>query len=324
MGVFKDEVVQKMDDLNRNQNKMMQMLQKMSSDQEFEEEINKENSEDEILRQETIEIKWDLKHSNIEGIFGNPEKRKKELLELPVIWKAERLQYPNWYVLPQNRRQLVSVYTKGEELLQYEDLESLDKRFDFAYELLWRYEVALMPYSLAVQHNSYGIWKAMYDEKGWKDEEQKVNWFQMGFFFCREYREDLNNVKWEETYNIMCQYSDLVEFGIEQLAMAEIEMRFTQMKISEAISCINSITLSENNYDGRLKLCTYKAECGMIEEAFEDINTLVQNMREIIANSHSEYNEVYLKSLFACCLHLQSYLVQARDAFNPDIYVTVR
>lgn len=293
MGVFKDEVIQKMDDLNRNQNEMMQMLQKMSNDQATKrevaiEQIDKENSKEEISDQGSKKIEWNLQYYNIEGIFGSPEKRKEELLSLPEIWKEERAQYPNWYVLPQNKRQVVSAYTKGEELLQYEDLAPLDKCFDFAYELLWRYEVALMPYSYALQHNSYRVWKAMYDESAWKDDEQKKNWFHMGFFFCREYREELDNDKWEETYQLMSEYSNLVEFGIEQLAMAEIEMRFAEMKISETVNCINKIELSEKNYGDRLKLCAYKAECGMFEEAFEDINILVQSMRKVINDSNSD------------------------------------
>ncbi|WP_342981256.1 MULTISPECIES: hypothetical protein [unclassified Ruminococcus] len=331
LGEFKEESALKMDALSGKIDLTTKLLCKIYAQSSVNKEIEIQDSKisiasEPVKENEKIKIEWKIKSVHVNGLFGNIEKRKEELSNLTILWKEERLKYPNWYITPHNKRQELRANTKGEELLQFEELAPLPNRFEFAYEFLWRYEKAMIPYSLFLQKNTYNIWKEMADTECWQNDEQKNNWFTMGLFFLREYREELLTDKWEKTYSYMNVHMDFEEDSQEKLQLEEIAMRFACMRISETIALINTMQIDKCDYSTRMRLCSYKAECGMFEQAYTDIGDLVANVQ--LALSECEPLDIlritYLSSVLSCSLQLYSYFVQANDSMNPDTYNQIR
>lgn len=278
-----------------------------------EDESKSIDSEDILEKKRDSEVTWEIHYKHREGLFGKTENRQEDMRALTAQWREERIQYPNWFILPAKLRDKVKMYNQCEELLQCEDLLPLSEQLEFAYELLWRYETAMLSYSVFLQHHAYRIWRSVMKENDWSEKEKNMKWFQIGLFLLREYREDLKDRQWKEVYCELKQHIDFMDFGEQYLVMEEIALSFTSMNISRTVMLLNSYHPSESCFDIRLRLCGIKAECGLLEAARQDVEMLGQDIRTqiIFGKLSGQGDRVYLKSILPCTLHLKSFILRA-------------
>jgi hypothetical protein len=276
------------------------------------------NQPDEV---EDESLCWELKYIHIEGLFGNKENQKKEILLLTETWKYEREKYPNWYILPPNKREELKIKTRHEEFLQVKNVVSLEEKFDFAYELAWRYEIGLIPFSLYMQNHIREIWESISETDVWIDAEKKFHWFFMGQSLLREYREELKVNEWNAVFIKLKAHMDFCKNGQEELELEELKMLFGQLKISAVKDRIDKVNVSEKSYGVRLRICGLKSECGMLQQAVEELGTLEQDIRiDIDAQDEIKQSYVtYLKSILACTLHLKAFAMRGIHIFDNKI-----
>ena len=151
--------------------------------------------------------------------------------------------------------------TVDEDLLYFEEILSPEERFDFCYELVWRYEKGFIPYTGRMRDEIHKIWDNAQDQE-WLHEERKVHWFNMGYALLRDYREDLDAEKWSHVYNRLWEQRDLTRNGEAELQIEKIHLLFMQTQLEEtrssllAFQCDTSafgITAAACRPDGRIR-----------------------------------------------------------------------
>ena len=92
------------EDSDIEQNKENQQMDDQSKDngQSIDTEDISENESD-------SEVVWDICYKHREGLFGKTEGRREDMCALTVQWREERMQYPNWFILPAKLRDRESV-----------------------------------------------------------------------------------------------------------------------------------------------------------------------------------------------------------------------
>lgn len=261
---------------------------------------------------------WRLEYVHIEGLFGNSEKKKTEILLLTEKWKGERQQYPNWYILPPDKREELKLKTRGEEFLQLKDLVSLEQIFEFSYELIWRYETGLIPYGQYVQNHIRDIWERMFDQGVWEDGNQKARWFFIGQGLLREYREQLKIDEWNDVFQKLSTHMEFLKNGQEELELEKLKMNFMQFKISAVKDQLGKLHMPEELYCVRMHIYYLMAECGMLEESLQGLKNLRTDIRAEISRQDAANKGfcVYLKSLLVCVLHLNVFILQGISSFD--------
>ena len=72
--------------------------------------------------------------------------------------EKERQAVPGWYVIPKNKRKELELYTREYEYIYNEDILSFRELFEFAHEVIWRFEMGFMKYSMKMQNRIHEIW----------------------------------------------------------------------------------------------------------------------------------------------------------------------
>lgn len=258
---------------------------------------------------ESDEIKWNLQHVHIDGLFGDEETRKMEMRLLTRTWKTERENYPGWIVPSYIYRERLRTNTVGDELLQNKELLPLNEMFDFTYELLWRYEIGVMLYSRAMQINALNIWEKA-QKQGFIQQDENVldKWLEIGLYFLREFREELDREKWDIVFNLMKEQADGHVQIQADMKMEALQMNFAEFRIVEVINQINTMSIDKKSFLLRLKLCSLRALCGMQERSLDEINQLVIDINYELRRTPSN---TWLLSVAACTYQLKAYLLQA-------------
>ncbi len=279
---------------------------------------SQEEAREQTEYERDTEVDWQLHYEHKDGILGDGKKRQNDIRTLTIQWRKEREHYPNWYVLPARIREKLQRYNQCEGLLQYETLVSQKEEFDFTYELLWRYETALLPYTQFLQQQAYRIWKSIDEKENLTDNETTEKWFQIGLFLLREFREDLQEKDWNEVYQHLARGIKPDKEKEFLITWEKILMSFSKMEISCVCSQLESLAVDPSFFEIRLRLCGLKAECGMCEDAKKELNALSCEVRNKIFSGKSEKQSerIYFKSLYACILHLQSFLLQSTGVYD--------
>ena len=130
-----------------------------------------EKAEDDLLD-------WKLHYCHGKGFYLTEEERKNRVVQLTEHWKKERLRAPSWYIVPYEKRRVLETYTNDEELLYSMENISIEERFDFAFELVWRYETAFIPYTAKLQKEVRKIWEQIKLDTA--DSDRKPSWIYIG------------------------------------------------------------------------------------------------------------------------------------------------
>lgn len=261
---------------------------------------------------------WNLSIHHTMGLFGNNNKRKTEVLDIIEHWKKEREQYPGWFIAPVRKREDLSDYTRDEALLWKTSDLSFQDKFDFTYELVWRYETGMDLFTQPLQKNIYLVWKDFYDMNDWSNQRNNEKWFYIGQSLLRDYREDMNWDAWQKIFNILEHKNDIMEVYQDELSIEFIKQLFYRMQISDVRDKIQQHKCSENRYAVRLQKCGIMAECGLLSEAHNALNSLIADLLKAISALSEENNrgKVYLGSILSCSQELMSFVIQAIYPFD--------
>lgn len=259
-------------------------------------------------------LEWNLSYPKTNGFYTNDDEKKSTMLRLTMHWKNERLKAPAWYIIPVGKRGILKAYTCDEELLYRTPNVSLEEKFDFAYELVWRYEAAFITYSAKLQTEIRNVWNQM----DWEtmDSNRKVHWFYIGQALLREYREELDFDNWNVVYRALWDKRSSVMNGEAELSLERIKLLFMQMKIADTRDGLMTFQYDASAVGVRLQIAGLKAECGLLNEAMQDLKELEKDLLSIIQTDPNKQNHVMYKSILSGTYFLQSFVLQAIEPFQ--------
>ena len=215
---------------------------------------------------------WNIKYTRIEGLLGNSNKRRKERKELTKQWAKEFEQYPGWLIVPADFRQQVKSYTNGKELLQCSEkelesnLDYCNELLDFADEYTRRYKKSCLPLDKNIENNLYKIWDTLNSHSDLK-EKNKNKWFTVGLYLLENYRQNMDEEKWNSICDLLKPCTNFIVDGKYYLKLEEILMNLFKMDLEKVQLELVSCSLEEMPYEVRLRFIGVMTECGLNEEA---------------------------------------------------------
>lgn len=263
---------------------------------------------------EDIWLQWDLKAPGGRGIYTTEDQKRDRLLQLTLHWKEERLKVPFWYILPVNKRDVLKIYTYDEELLYSTESAILEELFEFAFELVWRYEMGFISYSIRLLSEIRKIWDKIPFET--MNSEKKEQWFYMGQALLRDYREDLDLESWNTVYKCLWEKRDVRKNGTDELLLEKVKMLFMQMKIAETKEMLVKFQCNKLEHGVRLQIAGLKAECGLLSDSRQDLYDLEKDLLYTIQSDSNKGNYVQYKSILSCVYYMLSFVSQALEPFE--------
>ena len=260
---------------------------------------------------------WKLRYPQGKGLYLDEEKKRARILELTQQWKEERQKAPQWYIVPGNKRRTLRYYTCDEELLYLTESVSTDEKFDFAYELVWRYEAGFISYTAELLKEIRKVWDQInYETEA--DPQKQETWFYMGQALLREYREDLDLDNWNEVYARLWSARSGAITREDDLSLQKIKLLFMQNKISETRDALLTFRGRESAFGVRLQAAGLKAECGLLSEACQDLQELEKGLLSVLQADTDKKYHVYYKSVLSGAYFLQAFIIQAGRLSEDD------
>lgn len=218
-------------------------------------------------------LEWKLIHPKRDDSKDNIKERVKYLT---VLWKKERQAVPGWYVIPKNKRKELELYTREYEYIYNEDILSFRELFEFAHEVIWRFEMGFMKYSMKMQNRIHEIWMCASEKNDFlNNTEVKGKYFFIGQVLLRMYRENMMDELWHLIYEKLEKCSGYIDTGRDELYLEKIKYSFMKMNISEVCILLNDRSrINEKSYSVRMQIVGLKAECGMLDDAVKELNFL--------------------------------------------------
>ncbi|GKV95854.1 SIR2 family protein [Pectobacterium aroidearum] len=98
-------------------------------------------------KKEGVNVEWpDLEYIGLPSIKSSQEEKEKEVLSVINAWRNDREKFPNWCIVPENKRR--TLWRRTERWMNYiSEFSFLNERkeMEIAYELVWRVNKSLMP-----------------------------------------------------------------------------------------------------------------------------------------------------------------------------------
>lgn len=199
----------------------------------------------------------------------------KQLAQLLPVWKKQRLSYPGWVIVPEDRRSVLWEYTwhwchylpETDSLSDHVDLE-------FAYELSWRMEKCLCP----VFENQIAFFEAILEKYLPHADEEMLP--HLLLWMLRFYREEGLLEKWEEL-------REKIQQNIENLS-AEHKANFHYERGLFALFALNLQELKEILAGWQVneslpfweaKRAGLLAEIGQVDDAEKILERSLKNIR---------------------------------------------
>ena len=218
------------------------------------------------------------------------------------------------------------VYNCEELLFSTSDIE-FEVLFEFAYEIVWRFENSFKVYYKRLIDKITEIWKEAYKNNFIEtadDEDVASKWFYIGQVLLRECREDLEISSWNYIYDILIQNADIIKFGQDELNLEKLKMYFMKQRITEAKEFMSSHSVLKNAYSVRLQWASIRAECGNLKESLEDLKTLEKDINDDLAKSEDSHICIHLSSILGCVYFMLLFVYQAINPFDKDDYLCIR
>lgn len=266
-------------------------------------------------------LEWKLIHPKRDDSKDNIKERVKYLT---VLWKKERQAVPGWYVIPKNKRKELELYTREYEYIYNEDILSFRELFEFAHEVIWRFEMGFMKYSMKMQNRIHEIWMCASEKNDFlNNTEVKGKYFFIGQVLLRMYRENMMDELWHLIYEKLEKCSGYIDTGRDELYLEKIKYSFMKMNISEVCILLNDRSrINEKSYSVRMQIVGLKAECGMLDDAVKELNFLESALETEIEkekkNSKQKEGMVYYSSILACSYFLHRFIYQAINLQTRD------
>lgn len=285
-----------------------------------------------LTEQGSIEEKLNWPENN--QFYSKIDNNTKNVYEIIENWKTQRLNYPNWIVLPEDRREVLFMYTDSSTSLIYNISKiSAPNDIKLLYEFDWRIKMSLMPiYNDLIKHyesvtNNYIPFIETFESSdslnpnknpdfNWKEIEQY--WIELQLSMLRFYREEGFNDKWQKCEEKIGKV--ISEFNAENIASYHYEKCLYQLfsldiqelkKELENWEINNSIPYWEAKRAGLL------AELGEVSKAEKILETSLMTIRERL-NLSPVTNDYALVSQEAYVLQLLKYVKNSLSWSNGD------
>jgi hypothetical protein len=223
-----------------------------------------------------------------------------QLKEVIREWQNQRRMYPNWVILPVDRRSSLWIYTKDWINIsqQCKKLETpLD--IEFIYELNWRLEKCLCP----IFNNNIEIYKSVIEKynpfpdkltietasvirnsethKNLDWEKIKAQWLELHISMMRFYREEGHLKEWENINNRIQQlYLILSPEMIAQVHYERCLYALFSLNIANVREQIRLWPVNESLPFWEAKRAALMAELGDIDEAEKILEKSLSNIRK--------------------------------------------
>ena len=204
----------------------------------------------------------------------NKDKKEQLALLLPV-WKKQRLSYPGWVIVPEDRRSVLWSYTQSwHDYLSEADNLSDNVDLKFAFELSWRMEKCLCP----VFENQIAFFEAILEKYLPHADEEMLP--HLLLWMLRFYREEGLLEKWEEL-------REKIQQNIENLS-AENKAKFHYERGLFALFALNLQELKEILAGWQVneslpfweaKRAGLLAEIGQVDDAEKILERSLKNIR---------------------------------------------
>lgn len=192
---------------------------------------------------------------------------------------------------------------------------------DFLYELTWRKERGFISASDYYLRQALNVWKSNTQPEEMEANEQ---WYFVGIFLLKQYREKMDWSNWKSLYDIM-NTKPLNDKIKEELFVEKIYAELFKMNLSKVLVDLHSIELTSYSYANQLKLISLMAETGISIQALTGIDDLCKHIEpKLEENMISSNDVIYLKSLMACVWHLKGFLLQAIKGIEDKVIDQVK
>ena len=175
-----------------------------------------------------------------------------------------------------------------------------------------------MPLDKNIKNNLYKIWDTLNSHSDWK-EKNKNKWFTVGLYLLENYRQNMDEEKWNSICDLLKPCTNFIVDGKYYLKLEEILMNLFKMDLEKVQLELVSCSLEEMPYEVRLRFIGVMTECGLNEEALKAVeeltNDIQKNNNEI---AESSPQNVYLKSLLVCALYLKEHLLFCMNPYKEE------
>lgn len=237
------------------------------------------------MKKEDNKLGWPVKQQFMHPDFQN--EIAQQLKDIIDEWKDKRKSYPNWVVLPEDRRKSLWICTEAWTNIQsYFDKLETPQDIEFLYELNWRLEKCLCPLfdnnievyrSVVERYNPFPdritveTAAVLRNDEAHKDldwKEIEVKWIELHISMMRFYREEGLHKEWEIINNRIQQlYSVLSPELIARLHYERCFCALFSLKIVDVKEQIKLWPVNESIPFWEAKRATLMAELGDIDEA---------------------------------------------------------
>ncbi len=274
------------------------------------------------------QLEWPSKQQ-----FMYPDTQKETIQQLRNVineWKKNRKTYPNWIILPEDRRNSLWTYTEYWISIspQCKKLETpLD--IEFIYELNWRLEKCLCPIfndnidiykSVIEKYNPFpdkltietaSVTRNIETHKNLDWERIEVEWLELHISMMRYYREEGHFKEWEIINNRIQQlYSVISPEMIAQVHHERCLYTLFSLRIADVREQIRLWPVNESLPFWEAKRAGLLAELGDIDEAEKILEKSLSNIRKHL-NLSPVSNDYSLVSREAFVMLLLQYIKNA-------------
>ena len=289
-----------------------------------------------ITEQGSIEEKLNWPENN--QFYRKIESDNKNVNEIIENWKTQRKNYPNWIVLPEDRREVLFMYTEGSTSLIYNISKiSAPNDIKLLYEFDWRIKMSLMPiYNDLIKHyesvtDNYNPFIGTFEKSdslnpknnpdfNWKEITQY--WIELQLSMLRFYREEGFNDKWQKCEEKIGKV--ISEFNAENIASYHYEKCLYQLfslDIQEFKKEIENWEINNSIPYWEAKRAGLLAELGEVSKAEKILETSLMTIRERL-NLSPVTNDYTLVSQEAYVLQLLKYVKKSlsfsKGEFDTD------
>jgi hypothetical protein len=242
------------------------------------------------------------------------------------IWTKQRMQYPNWFILPEKNRNNLWENTLSwiHEIPNVEKLKFPDD-FNFIYELNWRIEKCLYPidgdsiefYEKITEKYSIDDTKIIALDKNFK-----LKWIELKLAMLRYYRDKALWEKWESTYYVLKEHEGIFTSELNARWNYEKAIYYLfRLDFEKSLESIKSWKNDDITLFWEVKRGCLLAEFGEIENAVEIIESCLVKMRKKL-NLTFVKNDFGLVSMEAYTILLLNYIKLSKSVlerkFNDD------
>lgn len=284
--------------------------------------------EDVIFALPKNQLEWPSKQQ-----FMYPDTQKETIQQLRNVineWKKNRKTYPNWIILPEDRRNSLWTYTEYWISIsqQCKKLETpLD--IEFIYELNWRLEKCLCPIfndnidiytSVIEKYNPFpdkltietaSVTRNIETHKNLDWERIEVEWLELHISMMRYYREEGHFKEWEIINNRIQQlYSVISPEMIARVHHERCLYTLFSLRIADVREQIRLWPVNESLPFWEAKRAGLLAELGDIDEAEKILEKSLSNIRKHL-NLSPVSNDYSLVSREAFVMLLLQYIKNA-------------